>query len=81
MKLRIGTRYALYTSIVLVLVVSLALAAAGLASYRQASTLRPELRAALAAAHTVDREEALLRSGRYLATVCSTRCTAWTSRA
>jgi diguanylate cyclase (GGDEF)-like protein len=66
MKLRIGTRYALYTSIVLVLVVSLARAAAGLASYRQASTLRPELRAALAAAHTVDREEALLRSGRYL---------------
>jgi diguanylate cyclase (GGDEF)-like protein len=66
MKLRIGARYALYTSLVLALVVSLALAAAGLASYRQASTLRPELRAALAAAHTVDREEALLRSGRYL---------------
>jgi hypothetical protein len=66
MKLRIGTRYALYTSVVLVLVVSLALAAAGWASYRQAATLQPELRAALAAAHTVDREEALLRGGRYL---------------
>jgi diguanylate cyclase (GGDEF)-like protein/PAS domain S-box-containing protein len=66
MKLRISTKYALYSSALLAAVATVVLLAAGSLIQQQADTTKGELREAIGTGLTLNEEQALLSSAAYL---------------